>query len=75
MGEFLQGALVAFLLGLLHLLVIDGLLALQQLESHIGGSKVAADTDEIGVPGTVAIDDILFTRFTDTGDRDGQTSI
>ena len=75
MGEFLQSALVALLLGLLHLLVIHTLLALEQLESHIGGSEVATDTDEIGVLGSVTINDILFLGLSDTGDRDGQSCI
>ena len=61
--------------GFLYHLVIDGLLALQQLQTHIGGTEVATDADEVGLLGTVTIDDILLAGLTDAGDRDGQTGV
>ena len=45
------------------------------MQTHIGCTKVARDTDQVGVLGTVAIDDILLAGFTDAGDADGQSGI
>ena len=56
-------------------LVVDGLLALQQLETHVGGTEVAADADEVGVVGAVAIDNVLLPGFADAGDADGQSGV
>ena len=58
-----------------ELLVIDGLLALQQLKSHVGGSEVAADADEVGITGSVAIDCLARLCLSDAGDADGQSGI
>ena len=74
-GQLLEGFLVALLLGVVHLTIIHALLALQQLQPHIGSTQVARDADEVGVLGTVAIDDVLLLGLADTGDADGQTRI
>ena len=66
---------LALFLGFINHLVVDALLALQELQSHIGGTEVAADADKVGVAGPVAVDDVLLAGFADTGDADGQTRI
>lgn len=62
---------VAGFLGLVPLLVINGFLAFQELEAHIGGTQVAADADEVRGLGAVAVDDVLLSRFAQYGDADG----
>ena len=67
--------LVDFLLEVFELLVIDRLLAFQQLEAHVGCSEVAADADEVGVMGSVAIDHLVCLCLSDAGDADGQSGV
>ena len=73
MGQFLQHAAVATLLSFGHLLIVDRLFALQQLESHIGGSQITRHADEVGIAGSVTVDDIFLFSLADAGDADGQT--
>lgn len=49
------------------------LFALHELEAHVGGAEVAADADEVGVLGSVAVDDVFIACFADAGDADGQS--
>ena len=55
------------------LLQIHRLLALQQLQAHVGGAQIARDADEIGLFGAVAVNDIFFPCGAYGGDADGQT--
>ena len=50
----------------------DALLTLQKLESHIGGTKVTADADEVGGLSTTTIDDLLFASSPQTGDAEAE---
>ena len=75
MGQLLEGSLVTFLFGFLHLTVVDAFLALQQLKTHIGCAKIARDADEVGILRPMTIDDVFLLRLTDAGDGDGQTGI
>ena len=45
------------------------------MQTHIGSAEIAADTNEVGLLGTVAIDDVFLAGLTDTGNRDGQARI
>ena len=45
-------------------LVIDGFFAFEDLKTHIGSAKVAADTDEVCFLRTAAIDDGVFVGLT-----------
>ena len=54
-------------------LVIDGFFAFEDLKTHIGSAKVAADTDEVCFLRTAAIDDGVFVGLTDAGDADGES--
>ena len=49
------------------------LLALQQLQSHIGRAEVAADAYQVVLLSTAAIDHLVFGRIAHTGDADGKT--
>ena len=50
-----------------------GLLALHQLQAHVGGPEVTRYTDEVGFLGTVAVDHLVLVGFPDAGDGDGQS--
>ena len=50
----------------------DALLTLQKLESHIGGTEIPADTNEVGRLSTSTIDDLLFASSSQTGDADAE---
>ena len=56
MCQFFEGTFVSTLFRIFHLLVVDRLFALQQLESHVGSTEIAGNADKVGVFGTVAID-------------------
>ena len=47
--QFLQASLVVLLLGFIHHLVIDTLLTLKELQTHVCGTEVAGNADEVGV--------------------------
>ncbi len=68
-GQFL---LVARLACLGQLLVIDGTLALEQLQAHVGGTQVTAHTDEVGVARAVAAHGVGGAGLAYRGDTDGQ---
>ena len=70
---------VAFCLGLtelfpeaVRLFVVDDLLALQQLQPHIGRPQVAADADEVVGPCAAAQHDVLGLGLADGGDADAE---
>ena len=53
--------------------VEDTLLALHQLQPHIGSTEVAADAYQVVLLSTAAIDHLIFGRIAHTGDADGKT--
>ena len=67
--------LVFLALEFVELLIVDALLALQQLQSHIGGTKVAAYAYQVGVVCTVAIDHFASFALADAGDADGKSRV
>ena len=71
--QLVQLLAMALAAGLGHLLIVDGFLALQQLQAQIGGTEVAAHTHQVGVLGAVAVHDVVLCCLTDTGDTDGQS--
>ena len=71
-AQALQHLLVALLSGFSNLLVVDGFLAFEQLQAHVGGSQVARNADEVVLPGSVAIDDIRWASLADGSDADGK---
>jgi hypothetical protein len=50
----------------------DALLALQQLQSHVGSSQVAAHADEVGVLGSGAAHYVVAVGQSGDGDADGE---
>ena len=75
MLQLVEQCLVSLALCLLHLLVIDALLSLQQLQSHICRAEVARHTHEVGLLCTVAIHDLVFCRLTYACDAYGESGI
>ena len=66
---------VVLLACLVHLLVVDALLAFEQLQTHVSRTEVARYADKVGVLGSVAVDDVLLASLTDAGDADGESGV
>ena len=73
--QTLEFALVIALACLVDLLVVDRLLAFEQLQAHVGGAEVATDTDEVGVVCSVAVDNLFVLCFADAGDGYGESCV
>ena len=55
-------------------LSLEGLFfTFQELQAHVGRTEVTADADEVGVLGSVAVDDVLLGRIADAGEAQGHT--
>ena len=70
--QLLQRLLVSPLSCLVHLLVVHRFFPFEQLQSHVGGSKIARNAYQVGVFCTVAIYNPLFLGLADAGDADGK---